>query len=189
MNTQRGSTGVTVLVVLGVVVSLAALFGFFLVSAYNGAVSAERQIEAAWENNQNVLSSYVNRITEMVQVPEIQQEHFKERIKASMEGRYGPDGSQAVFQWIQEQSIQLDSSVYTNLQREIASGRRDFEREQTTLLDLKRSYKTRLQRFPGTIAYAILGFPRADLDKYNIIVASEVTDRFESGVDRAVQLR
>jgi hypothetical protein len=106
-----------------------------------------------------------------------------------MEGRYGENGSQAVFQWIQEQNPQLNNEIYTRLQVSMESGRKDFEVAQTTLIDQKRSYETELGFVWRGFWLRLAGYPKIDLDKYNAITNNYATEAFDTGVENGLTIR
>jgi hypothetical protein len=173
----------TLLVVL--VVSLGGLY----VSNHNRAVDLESQVVAQYEDMRNTMSNYTLKLQEMIQVTDIYKEDLRDIVEATFTGRYGEDGSQAMFQWIQEQNIQLDASVYKNIQVTMESGRTEFQNKQTRLLDTKRIYQKELNSFVSGFFMRLAGYPEIDLDKYHIIVEESTQQKFENGTDSAVQLR
>lgn len=178
--------------VIATVVVIAGIIGIgFMsyISAYNTGNRLENQIVATYEDNQNVLAQYSNRIAEAAQIPAMQRDDLTQVVTAALDARYGEEGSQAMFQFIQEQNPSIDSTVYTQLQRMIESGRIDFASAQTRLIDQKRVYQTALGTFWGGTWMRIAGYPQIDLDEYNIVVNSRTVEAFESGVEEAIQLR
>lgn len=173
-----GSIALVVLLVVGM-----------FISANNYGVSAEQGITAEYDNNRNVLSNYGKKVMEVSQVPEMYRDDFTKIVTASMEGRYGPNGSKAAFQWLKEMNINFDSSIYKQIQQVIEAGRNDFQSGQTRLLDKKRAYQTELDKFPRTIFMSILGFPKIDLNKYNIVTDSRTESVFELKLESPIQLR
>jgi hypothetical protein len=71
----------------------------------------------------------------------------------------------------------------------IEAGRKDFEREQKKLIDLKRQYETMLETFPRGFILKFLGFPKVDLNTFNIVTSEYSNDAFKSGVDKGIKLR
>jgi len=160
------------------------------ISNHNYAVSAEAGIKAQWENNENILAQYSLRVMEAAQVPDMMKDDLTDVLTAAMQGRYGEDGSQATFQWIQENYPgQVDASLYTNIQNLIESGRKDFEAGQTMLVDRKRSYETAMGSFWSGMWIRVAGFPKINLADYEIISSDHARDAFETGVDKGLQLR
>lgn len=172
-----------------VVVGLVGFLAVSYISAYNTGNALETGIKAAWTDNQNVLAQVTNRISESAQVPAMQRDDLAEVVERALDARYGDEGSQAMFQWIQEQNPTIDSAVYTQLQRVIEAGRTDFQNAQTKLIDQKRVYETALGSFWQGTMLGIAGFPRVDLEEYNIVTNSRARDAFETGVEEPLQLR
>ena len=166
------------------------------VGAHNRAVAFEEQIPATYEDAQNVLSAYTNRIVEMVQVPEMAKDHIKEIIQDTFTGRYGAEGSQAVFQFIQESNLNVDQSMYPRIMNEMAAGRKDFERAQRALIDVKRAYRTQLKNFWTGTLMSMAGFPSINIgfnpgddDDYPVIKSAQALQSYGQGVDQAIKLR
>lgn len=178
-------------VALSILVGLVAVVGIVVVSyisAYNTGNRLEQGIKATYTNNQNVLSSYSNKVAEAAQIPAMQRDDLTQVVTAALDARYGEEGSQAMFQWIQEQNPQIDSSVYTTLQQIIEAGRNDFERAQTQLIDKKRVYETQLGMFWKGTMLRVAGYPKIDLDEYKIVVNSSTQETFRTGIDNAIQI-
>lgn len=188
MNRQKGSVAIAAIATLVVVLGLVAVGIGSYVTNYNYGNRAEKQIVAAWENNENILGQYSLKIVEMAQVPEMYKNDVKEVYTAALTGRYGADGSEAMFQWLQEQNPSLDASVYTRLQQTMEAGRNEFRVAQTQLVDLKRGYETNLGYLWRGTWLSIAGYPKIDLDDYRIITSDYAIDAFESGVDKGIQL-
>ena len=125
----------------------------------------------------------------MAQIPEIYRDDLKEIISETFQGRYGAEGSKAVFQWIQEENPQVDSSLYKNIQVTIEAGRNEFTVAQTQLLDVKRSYETNLGYLWKGFWLKIAGYPKLDLSKYKPVVATDTAEKFNTGIDYGIQLR
>lgn len=174
-----------------IAVVLVAVFGFIqFANAKAAGARMERQIEATYRNNQNVLSSYTTRIREMAQVPEMMTDDLREVVEGALSARYGDDGSQAVFQWISENYPgRVDSALYTRIQAAIEAGRIEFRNEQTLLLDQKRVYQTQLDYLWNGFWLRLAGFPRINLDEYDVIVAGDVQEQFDSGEETEIDLR
>lgn len=179
-----------------VVVTTIALIGY-VIGVNNDSVSREKHILALDEQNRNNLSNFTLRVKEMAQVPDMQVDGLKQVVSAAMQGRYGQDGSKAVFQWIQEQNLQLDQSTYSKIMTTMETGRRDFEAEQKKKIDACREYNTLLDKFPRGPLTRMLGFPQIDVDpKSNaedapcrILVASEVQEKFKNGTDDVIKVK
>ena len=184
------------LIGLGVAALVAvSLIGSY-VTAYNTGNSLENQIVATYENNENILAQYGQKVMEAAQVTEMQRDDLTHVVTEAMSGRYGEGGSKAVFQFIKEQNPQIDSSVYTKIQQIVEAGRNDFTVAQTQLTDRKRAYRTALGSLWKGTFMGIAGYPnikvgfRGGADDYPIITTGRAENAFESGKeDGIIKLR
>jgi hypothetical protein len=181
---QKGAIGTAGLITLGVV-GLIVLIAMTLVgsfiSAANRANEMENGVKAAWTDNKNVLAQYVQKIQETAQIPSMQAEDLGKVFAQANAGRYGANGSQAVMQWIKEQNPNLDTSVYPKLMQLIDAGRSEFKLAQTTLIDKKRTYETALGYvWSGTLMH-MAGYPKVNLDTYNIVINDYTDNAFKTG--------
>lgn len=178
------------LVFLGFIVTAMVGLGISYVSAYNTANKLENEIIAAWEDNENILAQYGQKIAEAAQVTDMQRDDVAAVLTGAIEARYGEDGSRAAMQWIQEQNPNLDSSVYQQIMRIVEAGRNDFQMAQSMLIDKKRAYRTALGSLMQGMMMRIAGFPKIDLDEYQTISTTRARDTFESGIEEEpIQLR
>lgn len=175
-----------------IVFTLGVSFALMYISAYNGGNEFENMINTKYRDNKNVLSQYSLRIVEMVKVSDKYKDALKETIKAAIEGRYGENGSQATWQWIQENNPTIDPSLYAKVQTEIASGRKEFEVAQRQLLDKCNVYKTELGYLMGGFMLKMAGYPKTDADgttldkKCTPVVSGHANEAFSSGVEESV---
>lgn len=175
-------------------VSVFSIFSY--VGAANYGVEAETRLEAKFEDNKNVLGQYTIKIGEMAQVPAIARDDLKDILQATFEGRYGSEGvergsdpNKQTFQWLQEQNPNLTPELYTRLQQTMEAGRNEFKVSQTELLDEKRAYETNLGYVWRGFWLKMAGYPKIDLSKIKIVVASDTQQKFETGVDEGIKLR
>lgn len=172
-----------------IVVTLIVLASSYI-SAYNEGNRLERQLVSLMDNNRNMLAQYGQRLQEAAQVPALLASDLTELFSSANESRYGADGSQAAFQWIQEQNPNLDPAVYLQVQRIIEAGRLDFERAQTRLIDVRRVYETQLGSFWRGTWLRIAGYPKIDLSTIRIVSTDRANQAFETGVESDfIQLR
>jgi len=171
------------------VVSAIAIMGAVYISVYNSAVQSEKQIVAQYDNLKNVLGQYSLKVAEAAQVPSMYRDDLTQVYSEVMQGRYGQDGSKAMWQWLKEQNPQIDSSLYGKIQTIVESGRDKFENQQTQFIDIKRGYETRLDYFLTGSILRFAGFPRINLADYKIIESQHGKDTFETGVDSGLKLR
>ncbi len=161
-----------------------------VIGIYNNCISQEATIKAQYKQNQNNYDNYFKKVKEMAQVPEMYVEDMKKLWDGVMTGRYGQNGSKATWQWIKEHNPNIDPSLYTKIQNEIAAGRTDFENNQKLLLDKKRVYEdTYLKTFPGGFIASLMGFPKMDLSKMDIITSEETEKAFKEKKAGAIQIR
>lgn len=183
----------TLLVVLSIklviVLALAGTVVGLYISNANYANQMENRVVAQYDVNRNVLSNYTSRIMEMAQLPAMARDDLQQIVEATFQGRYGENGSQAVFQFIQEQNMSIDPQLYRNIQTSMEAGRNEFQTNQNRLIDLKRQYETSMGYVVKGFFIKMAGYPKIDLNKYNIIIEATTQERFETGVDRAIQLR
>src|ERR1700758_1104254 len=122
-------------------VALSLVFGIGCIACVAGVnnecVANESGIKAQYDEDRNNYSNYFTKVSEMAQVPQMYVDGLKSVYDGAMTGRYGKDGSKAVFQFIQEHNPSFDASMYTRLQQAMEAGRNSFEADQRTLLDKK----------------------------------------------------
>jgi len=182
-------TGIVFASVFALLLVIGVSFGGMYVSYNDRAVDLESQIVAQHKDLQNIKSNYTLKIQEIVQVTDKYKDDLREIVDATFEGRYGSNGSQAMFQWIQEQNINLDPSVYKEIQVAIKAGRAEFQNAQTRFIDTKRIYNRELNSFvSGFFMSSVNDFPSINLDEYNTIVAESTRREFESGTDSAIKI-
>lgn len=183
----------TLLIVLVIVGVLIAWGVGSVYSARNYAVETENVLEAEYKDMENILAQYSLKVTEVAQVPGMMKDDLAEVSREAMSGRYGENGSQAVFQWIQENYPgQIDPQLYRQIQQVMEAGRNKFENAQTKLIDTLRAYKSTLEKnLPLQRGWwvSIAGYPKDDLDDYRIISSEYAQESFETGVGQAIELR
>lgn len=166
-------------VVIGIITFFGFGYGCTAMSYRNSCAAAEAGIKAQQKQVENNYDSMWKRIQESAQVPDMYIGGLQKVFNTALSGRYGADGSKAVFAWIQEQNPQVDSSVYTKLQNTIEAGRVSFMAEQTQLLDMKRQYETLLTgSFSSWLVGGRFRFPTINLDDIKILTSEQTQEAF-----------
>ena len=184
MNMSK-STMITILSVVAILLFVVVIPFSSYVSANNYGATIESSIKAAWKNNKNILAQYQQKVLEAAQVPEMYKNDYKEVIAADVTGRYGPSGSQATMQWLKERNVNFDTATYRQLQQIIEAGRNEFKTSQTKLLELKRQYETAQGYFWRGMWLRIAGFPKIDLDQFDIVTTDRTEEAFKNGKEAA----
>jgi hypothetical protein len=193
-----------------VLVSIVIIFGMVAgcggCSWYNTGISLQETTLAQYRDNQNVYDNMWKKIVETAQVPAQYKEDFKQILVADNTAKFGPDGSQASFQWFKERNITLAPELYLQVQRVIESGRNDFRQGQTMLQDKQFRLRTHRKQIFGAVCRAF-GFdflddlngelkPPRDLDgdggytvlDYDIVTSSRTKEAFQTGEDAPVKV-
>lgn len=170
-----------------------AVVGFSVVGAVigfnNTAVKMENGVKAQYDQNKNNYDNYFKKLKEVAQVPEMYVEDMKKLWDGVMTGRYGKEGSKAMFQWIQERNPKVDASLYKKVQDVIEAGRNSFEADQKMLIDKKREYENLLGVFPNNFLAGFLGFPKINLADYAIVTSGETEEIFKTKKSQPIKLR
>lgn len=167
---------IATLAILGTIAFFVVGFVGSVFSFRGQAVAMENTIAAQYDQNRNNYDNMWKRFKEMAQVNDKYASDLKALFDGAMQGRYGADGSKAMFQWIKEQNPTLDSAIYLKLQTAIEAGRISFEADQKQLIDKKREYQNLLRSNRAIFVNWILHFPKIDLSKYDI-VTSDATEK------------
>ncbi len=174
------TTTVIVSIILAIFVSIVGIAAVSYIGATNYGASVEAQLKAARDNNRNILAQYEQTIMEASQVPEMYKNDFKEVLTGALQSRYGDGGSKAVFQFIKEHNVDFDSSLYTKIQQLVEYGRKNFEVNQTKMIDIRRGYETQLNYFWRGMWLRIAGFPKLNLEEYQPVVTDRVENTFKN---------
>ena len=191
MKYQKGVAG---WVFLGVVATVVGVIAISYISNANYGNRAERTLEATWADNENVLAQYSLKISEIAQVPAMYRNDVKDIYKEVLAGRYGDNGSQAMFQFLKEQNPQIDAGLYKAIQQAMEAGRNEFRVAQTRLIDQKRVYVTNLGYVWKGMWLEIAGYPMLNVgfqggaDDFEIITSEYAIEAFETGVDKGIIL-
>lgn len=180
-----------VLIIGGIVcAAFIAIFAASFIGAKNQGNAMEVRIDAMYQDNQNIMAQYGQKVAEAIGVTSIATDQMKQLLSGSLAARYGDKGAQAGMLAIQESFPNLDQTKYTEIQRIIEAGRNDFQVAQTKLVDAKRVYVTALGSFPNGSFMSMAGYPRINIgyplgtkDDYPIISTARAQSAFKTGTE------
>lgn len=155
------------------------IIAFYLVSVYNTARRFENELDAAYKNNQNILSNSFYGPLEVAKLGESKyRDMMKQMIDATAKGYQGATGGQAMMLWLGQTYPNLTSDLQMKLVSIGESGLAKFQASQTTILDRGREYQNFLDTIPSGFVAGLFGFPK----KVNLAdilrpVTDEATDQ------------
>jgi len=188
MKQQQGKALVAVMV--SFVVLIVFLIGVCAISWYSAMSygnQAEKGVEYAHRDLQQVLGQYSIKVQEAANVPKRYQERLKDTMVSVMTARMGDDGMKAQWAWLQEAGIQYDASMEQKLQQIIEAGRNEFQNKQTLFLDKKRAYDTALGSPWRGMWLTVAGYPKINLDEFDVVTSAHSDEAFRTGQDKAVE--
>lgn len=182
---SRGSALIIALAVIGIFVVMGIVFFSSFVSAKNYGNATEVRLKAKYQDNENVLSSGYQQLKGVAGVTAMARDDQIAIFRAAVTGRYGGEGSKAVFQAITEHNPIQDPQLYRKVQQVVESTQKEFQASQTAMLDIKRSYETALGSFWQGMWLNLAGYPKVDLDKYRMITSDGAAEAFSTGRQKA----
>jgi hypothetical protein len=183
--------------VAGLATFIVVLFFLGYVGWSNGANKFEVDIPAQYSEMQNVYDNGWKQVMEENQIPQNYADQVKDVFQGTMTGRYGPEGSKALFQMIKEQNPQLDPSLYRKVQESIERFHAGFQASQTQIISLKQSYGTyiaattsgRLYNMMGSYPHIHCGVPAGSADDYQIVTSGKTQSDFQNHKADQLDLR
>lgn len=170
--------------IAGSIAVSATIGGFTILGQRNVAVGLEESIEAQYIANKSNYDSMVKSAKEMVQVTDMYAEDFERIYKGLIEGRN--QDTELLFKVVHESNPNLDSTVYTTLQRELSANRKIFDRNQATIADKIREYNTYIKK--KFIMAAITNRKTMDANKF-VVTSDSTIEAFENGSAEEINLR
>jgi len=164
-----------------------ALFGMY-VSLHDTAVTAENNLVKYNQDRENVLSSVTLTIQQTAGVSAKYSKDLKELVKATFEGRYGDNGSQATMQFMQERNINFDTKLALKTADVIEGGNKEFQIYQSRFLEVCESYKNMLDSYVRGGFLKRMDFPRINMAETCIVVSDKDTkDTMKTGVRKEIK--
>lgn len=180
----------TALGIVGVFILLAAFMGLGYIGFSNDANRFENQAKAKYTDNQNVYDNGWKKVKEMAQVPDMQTDALSKLYDGVMKGRYGADGSKAMFQFIKEQNPDLNQETFLKIQRAVEDFHNEFQANQTQLISVKQAYDNYLTATTSGRFYNLIGhYPHIDMAKYDIVTSDKTQKDFDTKKAPELKLR
>ena len=173
--------------VLAAAITILATGSYISAANYGNAI--EQRLEAKQKDNENVYASYGQKIAEVSQIPSMYTDDLLKLTTAAIQGRYGTNGTQSTMIWIKEQNPSLDPAMHNKIIQLIESGRDEFKNAQTGMLDIKRSYKASLGTIWKGFWLKRAGYPKLDLDEYDIVTTDDASTAFKTKREQKLILR
>lgn len=193
------------------------IVGVWLFSSINGtqkdAVHKESDLTAQYQNDENVKSSYVAKVHEMLGVTNSSTAALDQVIRDAVSGRYDTGSSAKVgggqmFSAITEAYPDLkdNTALYAKVLDAVSAGRGEFKNQQAKLVSMLADYNTFLHAgMPHKWFVSMVGAPtsnltarlsdgtvlhgQAALDKISqIVITSSTAHEFDSGTDTPLDL-
>lgn len=161
---------------------------FSVIGTNNDCVRMEAGIKAQYSQNQNNYDNMFKKFMEATQVTSMYTEDLKKVYDSAIQARQKNAGN-VMMNFVKEHNPTFDASMYKNLQVMIESGRNTFESNQKMLLDKKRNYEVQIGSFPAVFVVRVLGFPKIDLDKFDIVTSGQTQEAFDTKKAKAIKLR
>lgn len=181
-NTGKSITG---WIWLAVGIALLFIAGSSFITANNYGARIEAQLKGLRDNNMNILAQGQQKVLEAAQVPEMARDDIAKIAKEAITGRYGAEGSKAVFQAINEQNPNVDPKIYQKIQQLIEAYRDEFKNAQTAMIDVRRQYEAEQGVFWTGMWLRIAGFPKVDMSLFKPITTDRVETTYANGKEAA----
>lgn len=144
-----------------------------IIGLNNTLVRQVNTIEAKFKDNQQIYSSIRIKIEQSGLVANEYADKVIQAFNQAIANRYGGGGVQGAMLWIKEQNPNIDPGVYTKIQQLVEAEFSKFEANQTTLLDMGRTYKDTISTFPNNVIASILGYDNQKIEPYMTILISD----------------
>jgi hypothetical protein len=171
-----------ILALIGVVIVFICLTAFMMNIHYDNQDARIRNLITAKQKDlTNNFDAMWKIISQLCQVKDEYKPDFKDVYAEIMKDRYqGDKGSMML--WITEHNPEFDSKIYMKLMIAIEANRKEFMRNQTEILDMKREHDNL-----RTTAPSMWFIPDNEV-KVQIVTSTKTEEIFKTGKDDDVQL-
>jgi hypothetical protein len=178
--------------------ALAIVLGLILVGGFmgwmgfsNDANGFEVDIPAQYSQMKNIYDNGYKQVLETAQVEQNYYDNFKQLWQGMLTGRYGPNGSQAAFQFIKEANPNLSPELAKKVMEQIETFHSNFSAAQTSIISKKQAYGRFLYSNTDSRIYNALagmvgakyprikcGVPDGSEDAYQILTSDKTETDF-----------
>lgn len=173
-------------------ITFVILTALTLISSYvhyhNYAVDSEKLISKTYLDMENILSQGSTQVIEAASVSSEYAEQVRSLLVDTTAARYGEGGSQATFQFLYEDNPQLDPAMSTKIQQMVESFRNKFQNSQSKFIDVREDYIAKQNYLWAGFWIRVAGYPKLNMDDYQIISSKYAKDSFESNTSEALEL-
>ncbi len=142
-------------------VTVLGLVILWVVGVYNQAIRFENELQASYDNNQNILSNSYYGPMEVAQLGEKKyRDMMLEMVKATNQGYQGATGGKAMMLWLGQSYPNISAELQLKLVSIGEKGLAEFGRSQTDLLNRGIVFKNFLETIPGGFVASMMGFPK-----------------------------
>ncbi len=175
---QRGTLALKLGIGGGALIVLIFLIAFMMgISYQNTYERIDQDILAQYKKIESNYEKMSRVILQQAGILNKYSTDFREIYKGMMQGRYGKDGSKAMWQWIKEQNPQIDSALYAKLMTTVEAQRTGFDRQQSKVASMVAESNKMLKTAPAK------WFVDGKIKEAKIVSSSNTKVIMESGID------
>ena len=175
---QKGTLVLKLGIAAGALIALTLLIVFIMnISYQNTYERIDQDIQAQYKKVESNYEKMSRVILQQAGILNKYSNDFREIYKGMMTGRYGKDGSKAMWQWIKEQNPQIDASLYKKLMTTVEAQRTGFDRQQAKVAAMIAESNKLLKVAPSK------WFVDGKIKEAKIISSSNTKVIMETGID------
>ena len=175
---NKGSLGLKLGFGIGGLIAILAVVIFVMnISYQNSYERLAADIDAQYDKIESDYEKMSRVILQQAGILNKYSKDFKEIYKGMMTGRYGQEGSKAMWQWIKEQNPQIDASLYAKLMTTVEAQRTTFSRKQEKVAAMVAESNKMLKTAPSK------WFVDGEIKVAKIVSSSNTKVIMETGVD------